>query len=192
MKKILWIAAAAALLGVMGNQTTAQEKGGKPAMVVAETNTVKATVEDIDPAKRQVTLKDEEGNKHTMKLGEEVRNLDQVKKGDQVVAKYYQSAALSLNKPGETPAEPEAEEAVLVAKKGEKPGGVVVKTRQVTATVEDVDYAKREVKLKDNEGNTRKIKVGDRVKRLEEVKKGDQVVARYTEALAVAVTKPEE
>jgi len=191
MKKILTITAVAALLSAMAHHAPAQEKTGKPALVVAETNVVKATVEDIDLKKREVTLKDEEGNKHKMKVGEEARNLDQVKKGDEVVAKYYQSAAISLHKPGETPAEPQAEEAVLVAK-GAKPGGVVVKTTQVTATVEDVDYAKREVKLKDDEGNTRKIKVGDRVKKLEDVKKGDQIVARYTEALAISVEKPQE
>jgi hypothetical protein len=194
MKKILTVTAVAALLSAMAHQAPAQERTGKPALVVAETNVVKATVEDIDLKKREVTLKDEEGNKHKMKVGEEARNLDQVKKGDLVVAKYYQSAAVSLHKPGETPAEPQAEEAVLVAKQGQgqKPGGVVVKTTQVTATVEDVDYAKREVKLKDDEGNTRKIKVGDRVKKLEDVKKGDQVVARYTEALALSVEKPQE
>ena len=194
MKKILTITAALALLSAITHQAPAQEKTGKPDLVIAETNVVKATVEDIDLKKREVTLKDEEGNKHKMKIGEEARNLDQVKKGDQVVAKYYQSAAVSLHKSGETPTEPPAEEALLVAKQGQggKPGGVVVKTTQVTATVEDVDYAKREVKLKDDEGNTRKIKVGDRVKKLDEVKKGDQIVARYTEALAISVEKPQE
>ena len=79
-----------------------------------------------------------------------------------------------------------------MSEKGEKPRGAVVKTTQVTATVEDIDYAKREVKLKGPEGNTVKITVGDKVKRLDEVKKGDQIVARYTEALAVSVAKPED
>ena len=191
MKNILCISMAAALLGMTVTHTTAQEKRAKPEVVVAETNVVKATVEDINAQKRQVTLKDEEGNKHTMKVGEHVRNLDQVKKGDQVVAKYYQSAAVSLRKSGESSTGSEAEEAVLVARASEKPGGVIVKTTQVTATVEDIDYSKREVKLKDEDGNTRKVKVGDRVKRLDEVKKGDQIVARYTESLAIAVDKSE-
>jgi hypothetical protein len=192
MKNILCVGAAVALLSIVASQTIAQEKPTKPAFVIAETNVVKATVEDINKEKRQVTLKDEEGHKHTMKLGEDVRNLDQVKKGDEVIAKYYQSAALSLHKAGESPSEPQADEAIIVAKDRDKPGGVVVKTEQITATVEDVDYSKREVKLKDDQGNTRKVKVGDRVKKLDEVKKGDQIVARYTEALAVSVEKPSE
>jgi hypothetical protein len=192
MKTTLWICSAAVLLSLMPIQTRAQEKGDKRMVVVAETNVVKATVEDIDHKKREVTLKDEEGNKHKMKISDAVQNLDQVKKGDQIVAGYYESAAISVNKPGETPAEPAEKEALIVGEKGQKPSAVAVKTTQVTATVEDIDYSKREVKLKDSEGNTKKIKVGDRVKRLDEVKKGDQIVARYTEALAVSVSKPAE
>jgi hypothetical protein len=169
-----------------------QQKGSGPAIVVAETNAVKATVEEVNPSRRELKLKDEEGNTIKMTVSKDVKNLDKVKKGDEILAGYYQSAAISVNKPGETPVEAGDKEAVIVSEKGERPRGVAVKTTQVTATVEDIDHAKREVKLKDAEGNTTKIKVGDRVKRLDEVKKGDQIVARYTEALAVFVTKPDE
>ena len=81
--------------------------------------------------------------------------------------------------------------AVIVAEKGQKPGGLAVQTTQKTATVEDIDYSTREVTLKGSDGKTMKITAGDRVKRLEDVKKGDRIVATYTEALAVSV-KPEE
>jgi hypothetical protein len=192
MKQILWTCSTLAVLMAMTVQIPAQEKREKLSRVVAETNVVKATVADIDHKKRELTLKDEEGNKVKMKVSEDVENLDRVKKGDRIVAGYYQSAAIAVNKPGETPAEPVAEEALIVSETGEKPRGAVVKTTQVTATVEDIDYAKREVKLKGPEGNTVKITVGDKVKRLDEVKKGDQIVARYTEALAVSVAKPED
>jgi hypothetical protein len=190
--KILWTGSALGLLLAMAIQISAQEKQEKLSRVIAETNVVKATVEDIDHKKREVTLKDEEGNKVKMKVSKDVENLDRVQKGDHVVAGYYQSAAITVNKPGETPAAPAEEEAVIVSEKGQKPSRTVVKTTQVTATVEDIDYTKREVKLKGPEGNTVTIKVGDRVKRLDEVKKGDQIVARYTEALAVSVAKPQE
>jgi hypothetical protein len=193
MKNTLWIcSAAAALLGVTATQTIGQEKSSKPAVVVAETNIVKATVTDIDHKKREVQLKDEDGKTVKMKVGDDVKNLDKVQKGDRVVAGYYQSAALTVHKPGEAPSEPNQGDALIVSEKGEKPGGIAVKTTQVTATVEEIDYPTREVTLKGPEGNTVKMKVGDRVKRLEEVKKGDQIVARYTEALAVSIVKPED
>jgi hypothetical protein len=192
MKSILWISSAAVALGLTATTTLAQEKPSRPAVVIAETNVVKATVEDVDVQKREVTLKDQEGNKHKMKVSQDVQNLDKVQKGDQIVAAFYQSAAIALNKPGEAESEPAQKEAVIVSKKGDKPGGIAVRTTQVTATVEDVDVQKREVKLKDSEGNTKKITVGERVKKLDEVKKGDQIVVRYTEALAVSMSKPED
>ena len=198
MKKILLICSAFGLLTAITTQIPAQEKdddakkSDESKLVVAETNIVKATVEDIDHAKREVTLKDSKGDKHKMKVSKDVRNLDQVQKGDQVVAGYFQSTAISVAKPGDASAAPAQAEAVIVAEKGQKPGGLAVQTTQKTATVEDIDYGTREVTLKGSDGNILKIKAGDRVKRLEDVKKGDRIVATYTEALAVSVVKPEE
>jgi hypothetical protein len=192
MKTKLWIGSAAALAMLVTTQLAAQEDSDKIAKVIAETNIVKATVEDINKPKRELILKDEEGNRVKLTVSDAVRNFDQIRKGDKIVAGFYQSAAIMVNKPGETFAEPLQKEALIVSPKGEKPGGVAVKTTQLTATVEDIDYDKREVKLKKSDGETVKIKVGDRVKRLDEVKKGDQIVARFTEALAVSIAKSEE
>ena len=192
------ICSAFGLLTTMTSEIHAQAKtedatkGGVPGSVVAETNIVKATVEDIDQKKRTLVLKDSEGDLHTMKVSEEVRNLDQVKKGDEVVAGYYRSMAISVHKPGETPTPPAAGQAVIRSETGQKPGGLVVQTAQKAATVEDIDYTTREVKLKGSDGKTMKIKAGDKVKRLEDVKKGDKIVATYTEALAISVAKSEE
>jgi hypothetical protein len=189
---LLTCSALAGLVSLMAAQTLAQEKSSRPAVVIAETNMLTATVADIDHQKREVRLKDEQGNTVRMKVGDEVKNLDKVQKGDRVVAGYYQSVAVTAHKPGETPAEPARDEAVIVSKKGQQPGGIAVKTTQITATVEEIDYPTREVTLKGPEGNTVKMKVGDRVSKLEDVKKGDRIVARYTEALAVSIAKPEE
>jgi Cu/Ag efflux protein CusF len=197
MKKILEICSAIGLLTAMTMQIPAQEKSDETKksdesnLVVAKTNVVKATVEEIDHAKREVTLKDAKGDEHKMKVSEEVKNLDQVKKGDQVAIGFYQSVGLSVHKPGEAPP-PAQGQAVIVAEKGQKPGGLAVQTTQKTATVEDIDYSTREVTLKGSDGKTTKIKAGDKVKRLEDVKKGDRIVATYTEALAVSVAKPED
>jgi Cu/Ag efflux protein CusF len=193
MKKIVCISSVVALLGLAiahGLAQDQQESQKPPMKVVSETNVVTATVEDIDMEKREVTLKNDEGKKVKLKVRDNVR-LEKVKKGDKITAGYYKSAAIALNKAGETPAESGQKEAIVTSKTGDKPGGMAVKTTQVTATVEEVDYPKREVKLKDSEGNTVELKVDDRVKNLEQVKKGDQIVARYTEAFAVSV-KPEE
>ena len=163
--------------------------GQLPGAMVADTVKITATVEAIDYAKRTVTLKGPAGNTVTLKVGEAAKNFDQVKVGDQVVAQYFESVALYVKKPG---GQPSAGEATMVqmAPRGAKPEGVVVNTTELTATVEAIDYAKRTVTLKGPEGNTITLKVDKSAKNLKNVKKGDQVVARYTEAVAISVQKP--
>ena len=59
-----------------------------------------ATVEAIDLEKRLVTLKGPKGEKRTIKVGQEARNLPQLKVGDLVTVKYYESMAVEVIKPG--------------------------------------------------------------------------------------------
>lgn len=157
----------------------------------SDSMTIKATVEDIDPSERTVTLKGEGGKTVTVKCGDEVRNFDQIKKGDQVTAKYYQSIALGLRKSDEPPSA-EEERAVMRAEPGQKPGAVAMKTVHVNATIESIDRATREVTLKGADGKTKTVKVPDGLKNFDSLKKGDQVVATVREALALAVSKSSE
>jgi len=141
----------------------------------------------VDQAKRTVTLKGEDGKTFTAKVGDDVKNFDQIKKGDQVKAAYYESAAISIRKPGEPPAATGEKETVLAPGGEGKPGKAKIKTVQAAATIENIDAAKREVTLKGPEGKSKKIKVGEDVKNFDSLQKGDQVVVRYTEALAIKV-----
>jgi hypothetical protein len=168
---------------------TSQAGNGKPAAVMAEVAQLTAKVDAVDYDKRLITLTGPKGNTVTVKAGPEVRNLDQVKPGDQLIVRHYQSVALAVRKSTEPPAAGEVT-AVQVAAKGQKPAGVIVDAVEITATVEAIDYNKRTVTLKGPEGKTRTIKVDPSVKRFKEVKKGDEVVVRVTEALAIAVRKP--
>ena len=187
----------------LGAGAMAQEKKGggappakaapaekKPAVAKERVSTVKATVEAIDLQKRVVTLKGPKGKVFDLKVGEEAKNLDQVKVGDEVVAKYYESIALKVMPPG--PAEgAKATEAVVTAKPGEAPAAMVANQVTVTTTVEAIDPKKTYVTLKGPQGKVVDVKVRD-PKNLENVKKGDQVVITYTEALAISVEKPQK
>jgi hypothetical protein len=62
----------------------------------------------------------------------------------------------------------------------------------VTAKVEAVDQAKREVTLKGPLGNVVTFMVDERVKRLNEVKVGDEVTADYYVSLAADLRAPTE
>ena len=196
MKKLLSVFVVAMLILSLGGVAIAGEKKEpaapaktqKPAFEKSGLVTVTATVEAIDLATRMVTLKGPKGNTFTFKAGEEVRNLPQVKVGDQVVAKYYESIAIEVKKPGEATPGVTKEEVVKRAKPGEMPAGVVASQVTITATVDAIDMKKPSVTLKGPEGNTKEIKVKD-PKKLKNVKVGDKVVITYTEALALSVEK---
>ena len=63
---------------------------------VARTATVRATVEAIDAANRQLTLKGPRGNVFAVAVDPQVRNLEQVKVGDSVVVRYFEALSLTL------------------------------------------------------------------------------------------------
>src|SRR5262250_1367641 len=63
------------------------------------TKTLKASVEAVDPETRTVTLKGEDGESRTFQVGPEVKNLKQVKVGDDVILQYKEALAISVSKP---------------------------------------------------------------------------------------------
>ena len=62
----------------------------------------------------------------------------------------------------------------------------------LTATVEAIDVAKRQVTLTGPKGNVETITVGEQVKNLPQVQVGDKVVVKYYEAIAFRVVPPGE
>jgi hypothetical protein len=188
---LMALAAAAGGERAAAQSTAAPAAAAKagPGVVVAETTSIKAKVDAVDVDKRLMTVTGPRGKTVTLRVGPEVRNLDQVKAGDEIVVRYFESIALFVRKGGTRPAASETA-AVQVAPKGKTPAAVAVDTVEFTGTVEAIDYAKRRVSVKGPEGKTKTIKVDPSVKRFNEVKKGDQVVLRYTEAVAFSVRKP--
>ena len=203
MKKVFIFMVMGAFLMAFGIGALAQEKkeaaappaksapaAKKPKGTKEKVTTVKATVEAIDLQNRIVTLKGPKGNVFDLKVDERAKNLPQLKVGDVVVAKYYESIAFKVMTPG--PSEGvKTSEAVVAAKPGEKPGGTVARQVTVTATVQDISPKKTYVTLRGPEGKSVDVKVQD-PKNLENVKIGDQVVITYSESLAISVEKPKE
>ena len=70
--------------------------------------------------------------------------------------------------------------------------GSFEKLVSVTAKVEAIDLAKREVTLKGPLGNVETVVVGDEVKRLNEIKVGDDVTAKYYIGIAAELRAPTE
>ena len=184
----MWLLFCLIFVGLSVNQAVGQEKkpADRPNAVVTREASITATVEAIDYDKRTVDLKGPKGNVVTLKVGPEAKNFNQVKTGDRVTAKYYESTAIQVRKPNEPPFA-EKQSSVQVAPKGGTPGGVAVETSEMTAVVDAINYKTRTVTLRGPQQKTVTLKVDDSVKRLNEVKKGDEIVIRRTEALAINV-----
>jgi hypothetical protein len=162
-------------------------EGKKPSIKKEKTTMVTVTVEAVDLDNRVVTVKGPEGNIFDIKAGEQVKNLPQVKVGDLVDIKYYESIAVKVFKPGEMPqGAATAVAAERLAKPGEKPAGVIGAQSTITATVESISPRKTSVTLKMADGKYKAVKIQDK-RNLENVKVGDEVMITVTEALAIAV-----
>ena len=146
----------------------------KPGGQAAELVVVTATVEKIDMATREVTLKGADGKLETIKVGPEARNLGQLKVGDKVTFKYYQALAISVEPAGDKPPIKETTD-VQRAPLGEKPGGQVANVVEAVATVEALDLEKRTATIRGPKGNVHTLKVRDQVP-LDKVKVGDKVI----------------
>jgi hypothetical protein len=118
-----------------------------------------------------------------------VRNLPQVKVGDEVTASYYESLAYEVKKPGTaTPGATVAEETGR-AKPGEKPAGAGARVTTLVATITGIDKAAGTVTLQGPTGKATTVKARD-PRNLDRVTVGDLVEITYTEAVAVTVDKP--
>lgn len=73
--------------------------GAKPGVVMADTRMITAKIEAVNYKNRTVTLKGPEGNTKTLKVGKNVKNFKDVKKGDEVAMRYTEAMAIIVEKP---------------------------------------------------------------------------------------------
>lgn len=172
----------------LGAVTVVNAQEGK-GVELGDVVVVTATVLAIDKEDRILTLQGPKKNVVDIEVGEEAKNFDQIRVGDQLRIKYYESVALYLGKPG---TQPEENAGLVVARsaKGEKPGGYAVGAVDVSASVVGIDKKKRTLTLKLPEGNVVTTEVDKSVQAFDTLKVGDAIHARLTKAIAVSVEKP--
>jgi hypothetical protein len=73
--------------------------GDKPGAGVAQTVTIKATVQAIDYDTRMVVLRGPEGNTLTTRVDDSVVRFNEVKLGDEVVVRLTRAFAISVHEP---------------------------------------------------------------------------------------------
>jgi hypothetical protein len=162
---------------------------GTPGKAVAtRTMQVTATVYKIDVPTRILTLQHDMGGVETMKVGPEVKRLDEFAVGDTVVVDFQQGLALEFQPVGAEFVPP------TDVKVGAQGGGdqAAVGARatgvKATVTVTAINAAKRLVSLQGPGGNVYKVKAGSKVD-LEKLKVGDKLLATYVESVAIKLMK---
>lgn len=160
-------------------------------IVLSDSVYLKATIVKVDKKKRELTLRDEHGHQEVVAVSDEVRNFDQIKKGDVLEVEYHRAAASTLQKVGDATAAGQTTE-MERAPAGAKPGMTAMHMSTIVATVLDVDLAGRLLTVKGPRGNVVTILVPADMKAFDSLKKGDKITAEYGEAVAVSVKTPEK
>lgn len=147
-----------------------------------------AVVEAINVQNRIVTLRSLTRDASVvMEVGDEVRNLDQVKVGDRVVVEFLEAMAIDLKKGGGMTPSAGAGGAAARAEPGERPAAMAGSVLEVVATIIAIDADEPSVTLRGPEGNLIEVLV-QHPEKLAQVDVGDQVVITYKRAVAVAVS----
>ena len=149
---------------------------------------ISAVVTAIDHEKRTATLKGPEGNFTTINVGPEAVNFDQVVVGDIVNVEIIQEVTAFVTDAGSSAGD-ELVVAAERAAKGEQPGGAVVGSLQLVATIVDLDVWSRRVELQFEDGTVRTHSVRPDVI-MEGYEVGDKVVIQFTKMVAISIEKP--
>jgi Cu/Ag efflux protein CusF len=148
-----------------------------------------AVIVAIDSTNRLITLKDEAGETDTIYAPPEMQRFGELKVGDKVTFRYYESVVYAIQKPGATP--PGDGGAAITRGTGPKPGGTIARQLTAVVTVKAIDPKVPAVTITTDDGSVMSFKIEDK-KNLEGVKTGDKVQITYTQALAISVEAPKK
>jgi hypothetical protein len=148
-----------------------------------------ATVTALEKEQRLLSLQNESGRAMTIYVGPEVRNFEQIKVGDKVVATYQEAIAAAVTKPDQSQKQAQFDVESQRSKQGEMPHAEVSASMVATVTIDAVDASSNTLTFRRDDGMVRTVHVQDdgAKKFIKGLKQGDQVTVTYTEALAISV-----
>ncbi|MFN0041022.1 MAG: hypothetical protein ACKVP2_16025 [Burkholderiales bacterium] len=142
---------------------------------------IKATVEAIDAESRHLTVMGPRGYSMRMRVADRVRNLPDIRVGDEVTVRYNESVGLALHKLDASAGEGSPQTVAF----GEPADGHKV----VDAEVQAVAVKQKTLSLKDADGNIVDLYVRD-TKLLETLEVGELIRATHSEAVVVSIEPP--
>jgi hypothetical protein len=174
----------AMLMAVLAAGCAATQK--PPSGRVEDAIQSRATVTEVNLPERLVTLQDDRGREIILEVPDQVKSLDQVKAGDEVIVSYTTAVAWQVRSAGDAAPGVSEQTAFNTEKAGEKPAGTLGHSVTLTTTITAVDLSHDTVTLTGPEGRSRTIKVREPAD-LRKVQVGDLVDITYSEAVAIAV-----
>lgn len=174
----------------------AQSDGSKPMVIdAAVTDTVyqlyEGTVTKIDKKSRTIYFKNNEGESKFI-AGPEIKNFDQIKKGDRLNVNYELAMAIELIKTKSDGIRSKVETASeTTSKPGEKPTRLISNTTTIIADIVAVDRSKKLVSVKGPSGKVTTVTVKN-PQLLADVNVGEQVKVVYYDAMAASITTPKK
>jgi hypothetical protein len=166
------------------------QAGGMVGIGESDTFVLRATVQAIDLPSRMVTLVGPQGNVVSLKVGEEVRNLPQVKPGNKVLVRYHGSITYVLSPRGARLPKDTLTAAGTRAAPGQMPAGAAAAKLVVTETVIAADQASHTLQVVNPSGGqvrTVAVVTPEGQQNMKMIKVGDTITAVVSEAVAVAV-----
>lgn len=146
------------------------------------------TVQAVDLQERTITVVAADGQPVTFAVHPEVQRLSEVKPGDKIALRYYQSLALELRAPTATERKHPhvVGDGVGINNRDLPPGLAAAKTVHAIVTVVGINRDKNTVTVKGPAGRVVEVRARD-PKNLDRLKLNDTIAATYTEGLAVGI-----
>lgn len=165
-----------------------------PLRVFANAAKLRATVIDVSAAENLMILRSDDGHEQAVKVTPDALRGNGIAVGDRVNAELREATAISVRKTEASAGASSGTTLRAVAKAELAPlregqEAMTTDVIEITAPIRDINYARRQVSVLDPDGRPRIINVSDNVQNLDDLNEGDVIVIRYTEAVAVAITK---
>lgn len=195
--KLIQISLVTAALLAGNTSLMAQSNPGANAAVVdaAITDNIfqlyEGAVTKVDKKSRTIFFKNNEGESKFV-AGPEIKNFDQIKKGDRLSVTYELAVAIELIKSKSDGIRSKVEtSSETTSKAGEKPTRTISNTTTIIADIVEVDRSKKLVSVKGPSGKVTVVTVKN-PQLLADVNVGEQVKVIYFDAMAASITAPKK
>ena len=145
----------------------------------------------VDKKTRTITFKNKEGESKFV-AGPDIKNFDQIKKGDRVNVNYELAVAIELIKTKSDGVRSKTETSTITkSKPTEKPSETIANKTTIIADIVEVNREKKLVSVKGPSGKITTVTVKNPAL-LADVQVGEQVKVIYYDAMAASITTPKK